>query len=64
MLIKVAYVNPPIPVRNFDWQAYIDGQEEDGPVGYGNTRQEAIDDLMFSLEELGYDTNGNRSISL
>lgn len=27
---------PPIPVRRFDWHAYIDGQEE-GPTGYGFT---------------------------
>ena len=50
MRIKTAYLYPPIPVRNFDWQAYIEDQEEDGPVGYGHTKEEAINDLWLELE--------------
>lgn len=36
---------PPIPMRQFDWVAYFDGEEE-GSTGYGATKQEAIDDLL------------------
>jgi hypothetical protein len=35
---------PPIPIRNFDWIAYADGDEESGNYGYGATEQAAIDD--------------------
>ena len=37
---------PPIPVRNFDWCACYDGEEENGGYGYGRTEQEAIADLI------------------
>lgn len=37
---------PPIPIREFDWMAYRDGDEEFGPRGFGATEQEAIDDLL------------------
>jgi hypothetical protein len=42
---------PPIPTRSFDWTAYYDGFEEAGGlVGYGRTKQEAIDDLVENCE--------------
>lgn len=41
---------PPIPVRNYDWHAYIDGQEE-GPTGYGETELEAVTELAEGLYE-------------
>jgi len=41
---------PPIPVRNLDWSACIDVQEETGTYGHGATEQEAIDDLKEQLE--------------
>jgi hypothetical protein len=47
------YDPPAIPIRNYDWTAYRDGQEEAGPYGYGATRQEALTDL-FNLEEDGF----------
>jgi hypothetical protein len=60
----VNFVAPPIPTRNFDWQAYdadtydasYDGEDENGhhwkssPLGHGATPQEAIDSLMEQLE--------------
>ena len=42
------YIFPPIPLRQFDWIAYYDGEEE-GHVGFGRTEAEAIADL----QELG-----------
>jgi len=51
MDIKTDFVFPPIPVRDHDWCAYIDGQEEDGPYGWGRTEAEAIRDLKEQLED-------------
>ena len=36
---------PPIPDRQFDWIAYFDGDEENGPCGYGPTEEAAVADL-------------------
>ena len=51
--IKVIYVNPPVPMRNFDWCAYYDGCEEEGQRGWGSTKEEAIEDLLdISVEPM------------
>lgn len=50
MNIITENIHPPIPTRNYDWQAYVEGQEE-GACGYGATKQEAIADLMEQNEE-------------
>lgn len=50
--IKTEFVYPPIPLRQFDWCAYFDGEEEGGPYGWGHTKEEAIADLM---EEASHD---------
>lgn len=42
---------PPIPVRRFDWHAFIDGQEE-GPTGYGHTELEAVTELAEHLYQM------------
>lgn len=44
-------IYPPIPVRDYDWAAWLDGDEEDGPVGYGPTEAEAIASLKAWLED-------------
>lgn len=44
--IVTSYVNPPIPVRQYDWCAHYEGEEEAGGYGYGATEQEAIDDFQ------------------
>ena len=49
--IVTTYVHPPIPIRTSDWCACLDGQEEDGPYGWGATEAEAIADLQEKLEE-------------
>lgn len=47
--IVTQHVYPPIPIRQFDWVAWWDGDEpdDDGQMrhGSGATEQEAIDDL-------------------
>jgi hypothetical protein len=48
------YVYPPIPIRQFDWCAYLDFGEydvESGPYGWGRTEAEAILDLEELLDE-------------
>ena len=42
--IRTSFINPPIPIRGFDWVAWIDGEEE-GHRGHGCTEQEAKDEL-------------------
>jgi hypothetical protein len=45
----------PIPIRQFDWSAYRDGDEPDDDgnmmIGYGATEQDAIDDLRDQMED-------------
>jgi hypothetical protein len=36
---------PPIPIRNYDWSANREYYDEGDLIGYGETEQEAIDDL-------------------
>jgi hypothetical protein len=48
--IILSYGYPPIPIR-YDWVAYVDGREEDGPCGYGATKLEALSELLDRLEE-------------
>ena len=52
MDIVTELINPPIPSNCMDWRAYFKNRAEpDEPVGYGSTEQEAIDDLMMSVDE-------------
>ena len=53
--IVTRYVYPPIPVRSFDWAAYLDGQcgcpECHAPCGHGATEGEALQGLLEELYE-------------
>lgn len=49
--IVTSYVNPPIPVRDFDWCAHYDGEEEKGGYGYGATEQEAAKDFLANQDD-------------
>ena len=44
--IITEHVKPPIPIRQFDWCAWRDGDEEDGLRGYGKSELIAINDLI------------------
>lgn len=48
--IVTSHIYPPIPIRDYDWCAYYDGEEE-GDCGYGATEAEAIRDLKDNYEE-------------
>lgn len=49
--IITSNIYPPIPVRDFDWMAYFDGDDEFGPRGYGPTEAEAIQDLIDNYDD-------------
>lgn len=55
MKVVTEFINPPIPLRRFDWQAHIPGQEEHGPVGQGQTEVEALRDLCEQFALLYYE---------
>lgn len=44
--IRTTCFFPPIPIREFDWCASYEGDEEGGPRGWGRTEQEAVEDLQ------------------
>ena len=49
--IRTVYEHPPIPAPPF-WRAWDDDLgADDSPYGQGDTKQEAIDDLMAQLED-------------
>lgn len=45
MVIETTYSPPPIVSRKYDWVAIFQGYEPGDLVGYGETEQEAIEDL-------------------
>lgn len=53
-IIHTTFVYPPIPVRQFDWQAVTDdydgADDSHCPVGHGATEFEAINDLLEQIE--------------
>lgn len=49
--IKTRYWAKPIPLRQFDWEAWEDGGTE-RMTGFGRTEAEAINDLMLQLDEV------------
>jgi hypothetical protein len=51
MKILTERVYPAIPIRSFDWCAWIDGNEESGPYGYGRTEQDAIANLNEQIAD-------------
>lgn len=49
--IVTDYIYPPIPIRNSDWVAIFDGDEEQGLRGYGATEEAAKADLVEQWED-------------
>lgn len=51
------FVYPPIPMRQFDWQAYYDGDEPDDEghmqTGSGATEIEAMENLVQNYPREG-----------
>lgn len=48
--IKTCFINPTIPIRNFDWIAWIDGEEEYHSCN-GVTELEAKNNLVTGLQD-------------
>ena len=44
--ICTTFINPPIPIRGYDWEAVRADYDEGDPIGYGASEQEAVDDLI------------------
>ena len=44
--IKTSYVFPPVPNRNFDWEATFEYYEPGDLIGRGPTESDAINDLV------------------
>ena len=44
--IMVHFVWPAIPIRDFDYCAWFDGEEERGDYGYGHDAVTAVNDLI------------------
>lgn len=52
LLIKVRFEFPPIPIRCYDYCAYVDGIEEDGRLcGYGETPGLALAELAERMQD-------------
>jgi hypothetical protein len=51
--IRVEFEAPPIPARDFDWHAWIDGDEEWGTF-HAPTKYEALERLAEALAERFY----------
>lgn len=50
--INVDFIYPPIGTRKFDYQATVEGHEEDSDLyGYGTTVEEALSDLAERIAE-------------
>lgn len=49
-IIHVEFIYPPIPDRNFDYQATFDGYDAGDPIGHGPTVERAIEDLHENYE--------------
>lgn len=42
----------PIPIRCFDWEATFPDYDGGGPIGFGATEADAIEDLKEMAEEI------------
>ena len=51
MTIVTIHINPPIPIRDFDWVSYRACDEECGPYGHGPTEAAAIKALKDHEDE-------------
>jgi len=56
--IETEFVCPPIPDRTHDWRAQFswhDGDDEEAPVGWGETEREAVLNLMAQAADFDGD---------
>jgi hypothetical protein len=50
--IVTSNICPPIPIRDYDWTAHYEGEEEAGNYGYGPTEAAAIKDFKDNCAEV------------
>ena len=50
-LIETTYNPLPIPNRKYDWVATMNGYEPGDPIGYGQTENDAVEDLIEHCEK-------------
>ena len=50
--IVTSPTHSPLPVRQHDWCAHFDGEEEAGGYGYGATEAEAVAEFLENIEAL------------
>lgn len=64
--IRTSYWAKPIPLRQFDWQAWYDGDEpnDNGSMrtGEGRTEQDAVNDLLTNYPPRCVDCQGTGGI--
>ena len=51
-MFVTSFITPPGPIKPF-WQAVSQDYDGGDPIGRGATVEEAIDDLVWQLEDLG-----------
>lgn len=51
LLIRTKYDPKPIPIRSYDWDAWIDGHEEDYGTAHGPTEAVAVEELAETVSE-------------
>ena len=56
--IVTEFVNPPIPIRDYDWRAALGDIREDVQCGWGPTRSAAIKDLAEKSEDVIFADTG------
>ena len=49
--ILTSYDYPSIPIRDYDWSAFREDYDEGDLIGYGETEQSAINDLIRKENE-------------
>lgn len=50
--LAISHIRPPVPSRDYDYGAYIDGDEERGYLGFGSTPTEAVIDALSCEPDL------------
>jgi hypothetical protein len=63
LLIRTKHDPKPIPVREFDWDAWIDGREEDF-TAHGPTQTAAVEELVEKIESHRFRDALRRSVEV
>ena len=50
MKINIHHWTKPIPIRSFDYEATLDDYEPGHPIGHGQSKREAVNDLFMQID--------------